>query len=281
MNLAEAVNKAGSVFVLPDSVSRLKACMDDESSTIDDVAEIITFDPALTSQLLKIANSSLYNFTSPIDTVTKAVQVIGTRATYDLALSFGVSQTFGSVEPQTIDTERFWEQSVSCALLAKYFAEKHRVRDAERFFVSGLIHNIGELAIAELAPELAKRCWNTDENTSSIYLQQQVMGFTYCDYSAALIKDWGLPTNIYLPISTLLSTEVESLNDDKLILKLAYLLAQENVNAEVNIGYPPVKPILLSKLKLSEEDAEDALDETNLQLISAIQLFSPSAFNIF
>ena len=52
MNLAQLVQQAESVFVLPDSVTRLKACIDDESSSIDDVAEIISFDPTLTSQLL-------------------------------------------------------------------------------------------------------------------------------------------------------------------------------------------------------------------------------------
>ena len=124
MNLAQLVQQAESVFVLPESVTRLKACIDDEASSIDDVAEIISFDPTLTSQLLKIANSALYNFTSPIETVTKAVQVIGTRATYDLALSYGVSHTLKTVETTIIDIDRFWEQSVSCALLAKHLAEK-------------------------------------------------------------------------------------------------------------------------------------------------------------
>ncbi|MEC9261761.1 MAG: HDOD domain-containing protein, partial [Pseudomonadota bacterium] len=106
MNLAQLVQQAESVFVLPESVTRLKACIDDDSSSIDDVAEIISFDPTLTSQLLKIANSALYNFTSPIETVTKAVQVIGTRATYDLALSYCISHTLKTVETTIIDIDR-------------------------------------------------------------------------------------------------------------------------------------------------------------------------------
>lgn len=281
MNIAELVKQAESVFVLPESVTRLKSCIDDETSSIDDVAEIITFDPTLTSQLLKIANSALYNFTSPIETVTKAVQVIGTRATYDLALSYGVTHTFKAVDSEIIDLDRFWEQSVSCALLAKHIAQKKRLRESERFFVSGLLHNIGELAMVKVSPETARRCMNTDKDTSSIYLQKQVLGFTYCDFSAELIKFWGLPSSIYRPITTLLETDIAKLDEDALIVKLAYLLAQDNVNADLNVGYPPVGPTLLATLKLSEDDAEEALDETNMQLISVIQLFNPSAFNIF
>ena len=51
MNLAQLVQQADSVFVLPESVTRLKACIDDESSSIDDVAEIISFDPVKTSEI--------------------------------------------------------------------------------------------------------------------------------------------------------------------------------------------------------------------------------------
>ncbi|GGF54201.1 HDOD domain-containing protein [Alteromonas lipolytica] len=281
MNLAEFVKKAESVFVLPDSVTRLKSCMEDETSGINDVAEIITFDPTLTSQLLKIANSSLYNFTSPIETVSRAVQVIGTRATYDLALSYGVSHTFKDMDSSVIDIDRFWEQSVSCALLAKHFASVKRIRESERFFVTGLLHNIGELAIAQLAPEQAKLCNNTDEITSSTYLQRQVLGFTYCDFSAALIKDWGLPASIYMPISKLLNNDIAALDEDALIAKLAYLLSEENVSLGRNIEHRPSRADLLKALNFSEEDTEDALDETNVQLISVIQLFNPNGFNIF
>ena len=47
MNLDELVSKAENLFVLPDSVTRLKACMDDEASSIDDIGDIIAFDPSL------------------------------------------------------------------------------------------------------------------------------------------------------------------------------------------------------------------------------------------
>ena len=92
MNLEELVSKAENLFVLPDSVTRLKACMDDEASSIDDIGDIIAFDPSLATQLLRVANSALYRFPNKIDTVTRAIQVVGTRSTYDLALAYGVSQ---------------------------------------------------------------------------------------------------------------------------------------------------------------------------------------------
>ena len=62
MNISEMTEKANDLFVLPESVTRLKACMDDQASSIDDISEIIAYDPALTTQLLRVSNSALYRF---------------------------------------------------------------------------------------------------------------------------------------------------------------------------------------------------------------------------
>ena len=280
MNLSEMVEQAGAVFVLPDSVTRLKECVDSQSASIDDIAEIITYDPSLTSQLLKIANSSLYRFTSPIETVSKAIQVIGTRATFDLSLSYGVSHTFASIDGSVIDIDRFWEQSVSCALLAKYFGGIKRIRESEKLFVAGLLHNIGELAIVNCWPEVAKRCNQVESGLSAIDTQQKVMGFTYSDFSAALIKSWGLPGTISVPIAQIHFEDVSALDSNAQIVKLAYEVAVDNVSDSFESAQK-LTPGLLKALKLKENDVEEALEETNLQIVAVMQLFSPSAFNIF
>ena len=110
MNISEMTEKANDLFVLPESVTRLKACMDDQASSIDDISEIIAYDPALTTQLLRVSNSALYRFPNRIHTVTKAIQVVGTRSTYDLALAYGVSHAFKDIDSQIIsgNSHGFW-----------------------------------------------------------------------------------------------------------------------------------------------------------------------------
>ena len=210
MNLDELVSKAENLFVLPDSVTRLKACMDDEASSIDDIGDIIAFDPSLATQLLRVANSALYRFPNKIDTVTRAIQVVGTRSTYDLALAYGVSQAFSDVDGQRIDLDKFWEQSVSCGLLAKYFADMRNIREPERLFVSGLLHNIGELVTVSVLPESATRCQAFNTRVSPAELQFGVLGFTYAELSARLIEKWDIPNSIYTPIASIHKEEEES-----------------------------------------------------------------------
>lgn len=281
MNIDETAARASELFVLPDSVIRMKSCMDDAAASIDDIAEIIAFDPALASKILKIANSALYRFPNKVDTISKALQIIGTRAAYDLALAYGVSHAFGDVEGKVIDLDKFWEQSVSCGLLAKYFADEHNLKEPERLFVAGLLHNIGELVVVSLMPEKATRCQAFNERVSPAELQLATLGFTYTALSAKLIKMWGIPASIYAPIENIHEDETPATCIEEQILQLSYVLALDNVNPDIYPSYNNLKPHQHSVLSLEHEDLEDALDITNLQCISVISLFNPSAFMLY
>lgn len=281
MNVQDIAQQASELFVLPDSVARLKTCMDDDAASMDDIAEIIAFDPSLTTQLLRVANSALYRFPNKIETITKALQVIGTRSAYDLALAYGVTHAFSDVEGKAIDLDKFWEQSVSCGLLAKYFAERERIREPERLFVAGLLHNIGELVIVAEKPEDAKRCLAFNARVSPMELQEAILGFSYTALSAELIRLWGIPSCIYEPIKQIHETDTPAHSKDIQILQLCYVLALDNVNPEIYPSYNNLKPHQHEILELEREDLEDALDITNLQCISVISLFNPSAFMLY
>ncbi|GGW76546.1 HDOD domain-containing protein [Alteromonas halophila] len=281
MNIDETAAQAKALFVLPDSVLRMKACMDDAAASIDDIAEVIAFDPSLASQILKVANSALYRFPGKVDTISKALQIIGTRSAYDLALAYGVSHAFGDVEGKIIDLDKFWEQSVSCGLLAKYFADENKLKEPERLFVAGLLHNIGELVVVSLMPEKATRCQAFNERVSPADLQLATLGFTYTALSAVLIRQWGIPATIYAPIEKIHEDAAPAEEIESQILQLSYVLALDNVNPEIYPSYNNLKVHQHEVLSLKHEDLEDALDITNLQCISVISLFNPSAFMLY
>lgn len=280
MNVADIVQQAESVFVLPDSVTQLKACIDDPTSSVDDVADIISFDPSLTAQLLKIANSAIYQFPQPIDTVTKAIQVIGTKATYDIVLSYGVSHTFAEIDASVIDMNRFWEQCVSCALLSKHLAELKRIRGSEKLFVAGLLHNVGELVMVRLYPEKARQCAMLTQRDTPAALQRKHLGFTYTTLSAALIENWGLPESISTPISHI-HDEADKQDVSCQIIKLSYALSLDNVNADIYAEQSHVSSELTGKLGLNDDDLAAAVEETSFQVLSVIHLFNPNASNVF
>lgn len=282
MNVSDYANNAGNILVLPDAVIQIKQLIDGDAAAISDVADLISFDPALTVQLLKIANSALYNFPNKIDSVTKAVQVIGTRSVYNLVIAYGVANAFENIDMAAIDLDLYWDQSVNCAILAKYFADKLSIAGSERLFVAGLLHNVGELVVYQLTPDIVSNCRDFTANVSPAATQHKNLGFTYADVSAALIKLWGIPEGIWGPIENLHNPDLAKSGDqEKKILQLAYRLTLENVYRDVYQGHSQLDPDYYQRLNLQLSEVKSALDHTNLQAMGVLAMFNPTSTSVF
>jgi HD-like signal output (HDOD) protein len=281
MNAKEYAINADDIFVLPEAVVKIKQLIDDETASMYEIAEVINYDPAITSQVLKISNSALYKFPSTISTVSKAIQVIGTRSVYDLVLAYGVANAFKCIESDVIDLERFWERGVSCGLLAKYFAEELGIKEPERLFVCGLLHNLGELVMVKVNPDIARKCSAIDADIRPLDLELANLGFSYAEISAELMKLWGLPVEIYQPIKRIHPSLTEAVSREDQILQLSYILSMNNVFKTFYSSNGGLNKSYYESLGLESEQVENALDFTNLQLISAMALFSPSSFSMY
>jgi HD-like signal output (HDOD) protein len=281
MNVQDYAVNAGDVFVLPEALIKVKQLIDDDATSMDNIADVINYDPAIMSQVLKISNSALYKFPNTITTVRKAIQVIGTRSIYDLVLAYGVSNAFKKIDPNVVDLEKFWEQSVSCALLCKFLAEEIGLKEPEKLFVCGLLHNLGELVLVQLNPEVAGKCTYISVENTPLMLQKKYLGFSYVDISLELLKIWGIPSGIAQIVSkTHVSEHTAQSKEDK-VIQLAYLLALNNINSELYSTHADITEDMYESLGIQLECVNNALDFSSLQLMSTLALFSPSSFALF
>ncbi len=92
-----------------------------------------------------------------------------------------------------MDLKRFWRMSIYCGLVSKNLSISAGIRDIERLFVAGLLQNFGELLVAKINPEVAQQCEKYSKTQLPWQLQEHVLGFTYTDISADLLKIWQIP----------------------------------------------------------------------------------------
>jgi HD-like signal output (HDOD) protein len=281
MNAQDYAVNAGDVFVLPEALLKIKQLIDDDATSMEDIADVINYDPAIMSQVLKISNSALYKFPNTITTLTKAIQVIGTGSIYDLVLAYGVANAFKDIDPNVVDLEKFWEQSVSCALLCKFLAEEVGLKEPEKLFVCGLLHNLGELVLVQLNPEKANKCASISSENTPLLMQQKHLGFSYADISYELLKLWGIPQDISQLVSKTHVSEYTAQSKAEKIIQLAYLLALNNVHSEFYSTHADITEDMYESIGIDEECVNNALDFSNLQLMSVLALFSPSTFTMF
>jgi len=286
MNVDKYVEQISELFVLSDSFLRIKELIDDEASTIDDISEVILLDPALASTILKLANSTFFNYPGKIDTISKAVLVLGITEVYTLVIAYFTSDAFKNTDANAEYLDHFWLRSVDCALLIKFLGTSLRVPNAERLFILGLLHNLGELIVQQLSPELFIQCSSDDSLMLPWKKQQEVLGFTFGACSAELFKQWQLPYSLFAPIRDQDVDEPSQYNIETQLLFVAKRIMNKNVlltNSKFQqlIYGDLMAGDILSILHLNEQLLSNAVDYCDLERMGLLSVLNPGAAVVY
>jgi putative nucleotidyltransferase with HDIG domain len=165
---------------------------------VKDIAAVVGVDPNLTSRLLRLANSSFYNFARKIDTISRAVAVIGTAELYQLVLSVSAVKTFSSIPNELVKMDTFWRHSVYTGLLARALAIRINVLHPERLFVSGLMHDIGSLVLYHQRPDAMRDILLVAEGDEEVLYQAELDTFrlSHATVAGYLMEQWQLPEEL-------------------------------------------------------------------------------------
>jgi HD-like signal output (HDOD) protein len=278
MKAEDYAQQAQGSFTVPDVCLKVRELIEDDSSTMEDFANLISVDPSLTSHLLKMANSAIYCFPGEISTISRAITIIGTQAIYTLMLVDLASSAFRHFQTDAIDNKRFWHYSVFCALATKNIAIKAGVRDIERLFVAGLLQNIGELIVARQTPELIPQCQKFSADVLPWEVQNQVLGFSYTDISAELLKQWGIPEKIILPIRHFNQARGIQLNKDVKVLYLSSRLALTDCFPDYYHSEDLIDLQICKDLQVEKEDIEDAIFFAKQETMNILSIMQASFY---
>ncbi len=201
-SLDRVVSATRSICSPPLIYNRLNETINHPRASIQDIARIISEDQGLTARLLRMANSPLYGFTR-IDSISRAVTLIGTREIRDLVLALTITKSFQKIPENLLKLEEHWQHSVACAIISKNIAFYLREPNVERFFVAGILHDIGRLALCLVHPEAVRSIHERalHANQSLYVLEQKSLKFDHAKLGGALLKAWNIPDNISQPVA--------------------------------------------------------------------------------
>jgi putative nucleotidyltransferase with HDIG domain len=192
-DLVRSVSQVGTVQPIYE---RLGAVMNHPLSSATDIGRVISDDPDLTARLLRLVNSPIYGFPSRISTVSQAISIVGMNQLHDLAVAASFSQLFGNVPQELVSMTSFWRHSVACGVGARSIAVLRKEPNVERFFVAGLLHDIGRPIIYQRLPEDSRRALERARRSGALLqeVEVEVFGFHHGQVGAALLDRWRLPS---------------------------------------------------------------------------------------
>lgn len=183
---------------LPQIFIELRQVINDPASSASDVAKVISQDTALSAFLLRMVNSAFYSFPSQIDTISRAVAVIGTRQLSTLALGTSVMDMFKGLPTDIIDLELFWRHSFACGIIASELSRTLKQGSPEKCWVGGLLHDIGRPVMMLTIPEYAIAAAAISRNRKAMLhrAERAVAGFDHAKLGGMLLRKWNLPFSL-------------------------------------------------------------------------------------
>ncbi|MBU0664048.1 MAG: GGDEF domain-containing protein [Proteobacteria bacterium] len=166
-------------------------------ASFGELAQIILADPALTAKILKVANSSFYSMPNTVNTIEKALSVLGMNVTKNIALSFVIAKEMTGSESEGFNFGYFWKRAVTTAVAAELLASLLRYKN-EDLFVSALLQDIGMLVVYLCRPNEYRQVLDEKRVTEASVLgsERKIFGFDHQEVGAKLLTVWDLPKSI-------------------------------------------------------------------------------------
>lgn len=183
---------------LPDVFVRINEVLNDDNSTAKEAADAIGKDTGLSTKLLRLVNSAFYGFPVKVDTLSRAVTIVGSRQLTTLALGISVISIFRDLPGGLVDMRAFWKHSIGCGVIASILAGPEAGLDVERLFVAGLLHDMGRLVLYRNLPRHAAHTLAL-ARTEGILLREAehaMLGFDHATLGGMLLRKWRFPENL-------------------------------------------------------------------------------------
>lgn len=191
-----------SLPTLPMVALKLGELIHSRRSSVQQVAEVLRADPSLSAKLLRLVNSAYFGIPGGVTDVARAIPFVGFNTIYQLVLSVSVLDTLKTPSGMAFDPRALWMHSLAVASAARVIGEELRHTDTGSLFTAGLLHDMGKIALAKVAPEtfISAIALARDEGLSSAEAERRLGLPSHDRVGSDLARRWRLPAALSVPI---------------------------------------------------------------------------------
>jgi putative nucleotidyltransferase with HDIG domain len=189
--------KVGDLPPLPNVATRIIELVGNPNTNAGDLEQVISRDLALTTRVLKLANSALFGRRGMVSTLSRAIVLLGFKTVHSLVIAASTESIYSAGSTRFKD-KLLWEHAVAAALAAGYLARECRYRGVEEAFLGGLLHDIGKVVmdtnLGERYQGIVERVYN--EGVAFVDAEQELLGFDHAEVGGLVVRKWNLPETL-------------------------------------------------------------------------------------
>jgi HD-like signal output (HDOD) protein len=189
------VERVQGLPTLPSMLNNINQMILNPRTSAKEVAQVISSDPALTSKVLRVVNSSFYGFPNRITTITHAIVILGFNTIKSIVLSSTIFDVFRrTVKPGDFDRTEFWKHSIGCGAAAKVLGRRLGYPMLEELFIAGLLHDVGKIVMDQFLSDKFQEVLGLVRQNDLLIAdaEMQVLGATHADVGSWLFEKWNL-----------------------------------------------------------------------------------------
>ena len=197
-------NYIGKMPSLSTTVTKVMEVCDQPTVSPNDLNKIISLDPVLAANVLKLINSAYYALPNHISSLTRAIIILGLNTVKNLALSTAVIGQMKNSQQDSLSMDEFWHHSIAVGVTAKVIATELNIpsKQREEYFLAGLLHDLGKIPIAHCFSDEYAQCLThvEKEKISLSEAESRVFGFNHQQCGYVIASNWQLPQSIMMVI---------------------------------------------------------------------------------
>jgi len=202
-----------------------------------DLVDIIEYDPSLTANVLKVANSAYFGLHAQVTSMRQAVAYLGATTIINILFLSGCSTYFrGDFSGYGTSGKQLLIHSISTAIMTRILGERIGIKDTSSIFTAGLLHDIGKIVLSTFVRDKYDDIMRLvgQNNYSFIMAEREVLGVDHAWVGGEMVKKWKIPLEIATPVA--LHHDLEKASSDDMATPLVYLADQVYVLVSGNRG---------------------------------------------
>ncbi len=279
--IQQLIERVESLPRMRDTTVRLIGMVSDPSTPIGDIVDVLRYDPILTTDLLRIANSAASGVVRRIESVEEAVKLVGTGRVLQLVLAANTQSVLEAPqEGYGLFEGALWQHSIATALAGQTLAAYLKRRDTGAIYTAGLLHDIGKVVLNECVADDYATILRlvSEEGHSFLEAESSVLGFTHAEAGARLAECWGLPPSI---IKCIRFHHTPDECEEDVLVDLTHIADTIALSTGIGGGYDGLAyrahPEIIKRYGLKEPDLERIGLETITEVKDVRSLFASEA----
>lgn len=188
-----------SIPTLSDIVVKVIQLTRNPDATAKQLTDLISSDPGLTGNILKLCNSAYYGIPRVVSSLNQAIMYLGFHTIRSLVITCSLSKLFNPTRRiYGYEKDGLWKHTIACAMTSEMIAKQVRPEIYDTAYTAGLLHDVGQLILGLTIKDTSETIIDLIQNqgVSEIEAEHEAIGVSHDELGAYLADKWNFPEEL-------------------------------------------------------------------------------------